>query len=162
MVKKIPLGSRKYPGHYALVDDEDFDFLNQWKWYAKKGRYTFYACKSGSSTKKPRPHYKMHRCIMGYPKGMVDHINGNGLDNRRCNLRIVTPRQNCQNQHVKRASKYPGVRFHSQNKNWIAEIQTKGIRRHLGVYKTEKEAFKAYRAAVHELGEKLVCELGGE
>jgi hypothetical protein len=105
----------------------------------------------------------MHRCISNATDGQeCDHINGDGLDNRRCNLRIVTRRQNTQNRHDERFSKYPGV-VNSKN-GFRAVINIKGKNKYLGSFKKtpkgEKKAFEAYKNAVHKLtGEKLICEL---
>jgi hypothetical protein len=162
MVKKIHLGSRKYPGHYALVDDEDHEYLSFFRWGVTRKKRLYYAFDNQNGF--------MHRMIafvgMGidFKKGkVVDHINGNPLDNRRCNLRLVTHRQNCQNRHHQRTSKYPGVSWDTQNKRWIVAIQVNGKVKHLGRFENENEAFSVYKKAVHELtGEKLVCELGAE
>lgn len=164
MVKKILLNSRKYPGHYALVDDEDYEWLNQWNWTAHKkatkSRILFYAVRSsGQGLGQIKRHDSMHRLIMDGKKGQItDHINGNGLDNRRCNLRVVTFRQNQQNRHVKTTSKYPGVSL--EHNRWKATMHLDGKTHYLGHFGTEIEAFNAYRKAVHELtGEKLICEV---
>ncbi len=163
MVKKIPLQSKKYPGHYALVDDEDAEYLlYSWQLHKThvKCRDLFYA---------DSKHFGlMHRVIafvgMGIEiddKDMIDHINGNGLDNRRCNLRVVTPRQNTQNKRSIRTSKYPGVFWHNQNKKWCSYIGINGVQRYLGIFSTEIEAFQAYKK--FELtGETVICELGVE
>ena len=75
-------------GHVAIVDNEDFEFLSQFKWHAHRNRYTYYAETYKRGSKK---RIKMHRAICGFPelRFVVDHINGNGLDNRRANLRVV-------------------------------------------------------------------------
>lgn len=160
MVTKIPLSSKKYPGHYALLDDEDAEYLTLYSWQLHKThvkcRDLFYA---------DSKHFGlMHRVIafvgMGIDfddKDMIDHINGNGLDNRRCNLRVVTPRQN---KRSIRTSKYPGVFWHSTNKKWASSINVGGMIHYLGSFSTEIEAFHAYKKAVFELtGEKVICEL---
>lgn len=75
----------------TLVDDEDYAWLNQWKWYARKSDTKTYAARSKTGFAA----IKMHRAITQAPAGMVvDHINGDSLDNRRCNLRICTSREN--------------------------------------------------------------------
>lgn len=157
MVKKILLTQ----GKFALVDDEDYKMLNQFRWYAHKAkgiksRKVFYVHR-----KKDKKTILMHRFILDAPKGFqVDHINGNGLDNRKSNLRIVTSRQNQQNRQVNCTSKYPGVCWSLSAKKWMVDIKIKGKKKYLGYFKTEKEAFQAYKSAVHELtGEKLVCEV---
>ena len=90
----------------------------------------------------------MHRWIMNAPDNLVvDHINYNGLDNRKANLRLATRRQN--SLHVIRtmnpgSSKYKGVSWHTHKKRWGAKITTHGKTYHLGYFKNEVEAAKTY------------------
>ncbi len=90
-MKKIKLSQNKY----ALVDDADFEFLNRWKWYAVKRPNNFYAVRNRSRTL-GRGQIYMHRVILRVR--MVDHVNGDGLDNRRKNLRGCNHSQNACNQ----------------------------------------------------------------
>jgi hypothetical protein len=94
-------------GKFAIVDAEDFDRLKQYQWHACKCKSTFYACRAeGGRT------IRMHRQIMCAPKGLlVDHIDHNGSNNRKSNLRLCTHAQNCYNQQVSStgSSKYKGV-----------------------------------------------------
>lgn len=137
-MKEIPLTQ----GKVTLVDDEDFDYLNQFKWCAKKDKKTYYATREKREGGKPHRIY-MHSLIIGTPKGMqTDHINGDGLDNRRKNLRIVTNRENSQNRHQIKSSIYPGV--YSRNGKWISQIQIKGKNRQIGTFDNEKAASNAY------------------
>lgn len=101
----------------------------------------------------------MHRLIMNNTSKLsTDHINGNGLDNRKVNLRIVSVRENSQNQHVKKTSIYPGLYFNNQNQKWISQISINGKHKHLGCFKTEIEAFKSYVNALKENGLPLINE----
>lgn len=101
----------------------------------------------------------MHREILKTGLGMVvDHINGNALDNRRCNLREVTQRQNQQNRIKATSSKYPGVTWHKRDKIWTAAANINGQRKNLGTFYNEIDAFIAYRKAVNNLGEELLKE----
>lgn len=83
-------------GKYALVDDADFEYLNQWKWCAHKIGSIYYVKRGHNWNKKKKcwnEILSMHRVILGLSKGdgiCTDHINGNGLDNRHCNLRACT------------------------------------------------------------------------
>jgi hypothetical protein len=97
-MKKIPLTQ----GYFAIVDDSDFDMLNRVKWHANKGHNTFYAQRSVLQENGKWKNVQMHRVILGVhdPKIQVDHINGDGLDNRRCNLRSCTRSENMQNQQI--------------------------------------------------------------
>ena len=107
MAKKIELTQ----GKFAIVDDGDFEWLNQHKWSAQKGRNTYYAIRGVRENGKHKRIY-MHIEILGKKNGLqIDHMNGNGIDNRRTNLRHVTSRQNRQNLHINKSSKYPGVYF---------------------------------------------------
>jgi hypothetical protein len=154
-MKKISLTQEKY----ALVDDEDFKWLSQWKWYTKKDKKTFYAIR-GMFVNGKRYTIYMHHEIMGkQPKGFeADHGNGNGLDNQRHNLRYVTHRQNCQNKKNgrKKSSQYPGVCWEKRRQKWKTEIQINGKRKWLGYFTDEHKAFEAYKQAVNAIGEKII------
>jgi len=111
-------------GKIALVDDGDYDYLMQWKWHADIKSNTCYARRTIRIGKKPKRVY-IHRVIMNPPSNMeIDHINHNGLDNRRCNLRICTHQENTFNTNgFKRKSKYKGVSKrvdHNRKKPWRA------------------------------------------
>lgn len=143
-MKQIPLTQ----GLFAIVDDVDYELLNQWKWYAHKNGRVFYATRHISKTKS----LKMHQEIIGETPGFVcDHINGDGLDNRRDNLRTVTNRQNLQNRHVESSSKYPGVHWHKAIRRWQAQITINGYRKYLGVFISEEDAYATYLKAVSDL-----------
>jgi hypothetical protein len=135
-VRHIPLTR----GLHAIVDAEDYEWLSQYKWYAAiSRRESFYARRNS-----PNGVVSMHRMIMKAPDGMVvDHINGNGLDNRRCNLRVCTQDQNALNSrprlHTK--SKFKGV--YPWGDKWRAKITYKGKAYHLGLFATELEAAQA-------------------
>lgn len=143
-MKEIPLTQ----GKVALVDDEDYPELSKFKWHAHKDHNTYYAGRASPGVNGKQHHIRMHAIIVRTPKGMhTDHINGNGLDNRRCNLRIVTTRGNGQNRHCPKTSKYPGVSWHKRDRKWQAEIQIGGKHRSLGYFDIESEAATAYRVA---------------
>lgn len=128
----------------TLVDDDDYDFLMQWKWYFNSG----YAkrCSSVIELDMGLPHtISMHRQILPCPKGLViDHINRNKLDNRKCNLRICTYSQNFANSPP-RTGKYKGVSFSKGAKRkWISEITVDYRRIRIGCFDSEIEAAAAY------------------
>lgn len=132
-------------GKYAIVDDEDFKWLNQWRWYYD-GRY------ARMNYKNKKIH--MHRLIMNTPKGMdTDHINGNGLDNRRCNLRICTSSQNHINTKKRKnnTSGYKGVFSCQLSKNWRAQIRYNHKSIHIGNFINKIQAAKAYNQKAKEL-----------
>ena len=147
-------------GQVALVDDDQYEYLNQWKWYAHEGTKTFYAARQSLKVNGKQHAIFMHHIVAGYPPmGFeTDHRSGRGTDNQRHNLRFVTRRQNQQNQRNgrKKSSKYPGVTWHKRNKRWQAQIRINGKRTYLGLSINEKEAFEIYCQAVEKLGEKML------
>ncbi|MBA7605706.1 hypothetical protein ES703_12840 [subsurface metagenome] len=136
-------------GKFAIVDAEDYGRLNQDKWYAGKCKNTYYAGRvEGGKT------IKMHREIMRAPKGvLVDHINHNGLDNRKSNLRLCTNAQNCYNQQAcaTGTSKYKGVSWHKSRSKWSARIRCDRKLYNLGEFDNEMEAAMAYDDKAVEL-----------
>jgi len=156
-MKKIKLTQNQY----TFIDDEDFDNLNQYKWFAHycKSVENYYA-ERHNNRKEKRPLILMHRIILNAPSNMeVDHINHNTLDNRKENLRICTKSQNHMNQkHRKNAiSRYKGVNLAKKEyKNkvyqyWAAHIRINGKLVFLGHFKSEIQAAKAYDKAAKEL-----------
>ena len=145
MVKEIPLTQ----GKVALVDDKDYEYLNQWKWYASRRRY-WYAVRTQYINGKPSTIF-MHRLILQTPKGMeTDHINHNGLDNRRCNLRICTHTENTRHQQKQarvKSSQYKGVHWQKDIKKWQACIRVNMKSVYLGLFTSEIGAAKTYDKA---------------
>jgi len=141
-------------GYYVLVDEEDYDFLAQWKWHACiSPSGNVYAMRNSPPINGKRTHIMMHRIINKTPDGFrTDHINGNGLDNRKSNLRTVTPVQNGQNRrpNKKGTSKYKGVFWHKQHCKWYAQIQVNKKSIFLGLFTDEDLAAKAYEKAAKE------------
>jgi len=147
-------------GKVALVDDEDFENLNQYKWRAHKVGNVFYAEGNTRRIKLQRTKIRMHREITNAPKGMdVDHIDGDGLNNCRSNLRAITHRQNLQNQHVKKSSAFPGVCWHKAIGKWQAQIRINGKKKYLGLFNIEAEAYNAYLKALENIGEICVNDI---
>lgn len=155
-MKKIQLGHHrnkkyKHPLMYALVDDEDYEELSKFKWYIDSGGHTHYGTRSLPKTEKDHSAILMHREILGLKKGEVcDHIDGNGLNNQRNNLRKATISQNCANRISYGSSKHLGVSWHKISKRWRAQIQKNGIVFHLGSFESEEEAALAYNVVAKE------------
>lgn len=143
-IRFIPLTK----GQVAIVDKEDYEWLSQYKWHAVNNGEKFYAyrCRNKRSL-------SMHRAIMNEPKGMlVDHKDGNGLNNRRNNLRVCTTSQNHQNRRrTFGSSRYKGVHWNKKGKKWAAAITDKGKYKFLGHFDDEAEAAKAYDRKAKEL-----------
>lgn len=155
IMKKIILTQNQV----ALVDDEDCEWLSQYKWYAKKCKKTFYAVRNSPRANGKQYQIYMHHEIIGYPpKGFeVDHRNGMGTDNQRENLRHVTRRQNMQNiKNIKKSSEFPGVYWYKAYKKWVAMIRINGKRKNLGYFKDERKAFETYKMAVEAIGEIVI------
>ena len=93
-MKEIPLSQ----GKVALVDDEDYKYLNQWKWYAAKQGNDFYAFRNDYTVSPPKT-VRMHREVLVEDPRDIDHIDGNGLNNQKVNLRYCTHSQNHQNRN---------------------------------------------------------------
>jgi len=141
--RRIPLTQ----GKYAVVDPEDFERLNKYKWYAVKDSRTFYAYRNKRAGKK-FVSLGMHRQILNPPDHlMVDHINHNGLDNRKANLRLATCAQNSYNRRQVRknkSSKYTGVSWKEWTKKWAVIICYKRKNIIVGYFEDEIQAAKAY------------------
>lgn len=140
-------------GQVAIVDECDYERLKLWKWtaYWSKNPKTFYAKREEKNRT-----IIMHRFILDAPKGiLVDHINHNGLDNRRCNLRFATASQNAHN-HDRKPSGAAGLRgvclftrsvLAGRRRKWVASIRVEGKRKYLGIFESPEIAHEAYRAA---------------
>lgn len=144
-IKAIPLTQ----GKCAIVDSDDYEELNKHKWCAVKyPNGQFYALRgSGDPHKTP---IRMHRKIMDFPKtGEIDHINGNGLDNRKCNLRNISHKNNIQNSRLSARNKsgYKGVRWDKEREKWIVWIGFNLKRINLGRFSDIVEAARAYDKA---------------
>lgn len=141
-------------GYFAEVDIADLPVLEQFNWCAMVGARATYAGRCAISPDGKRTTIRMHRFLTGAPFGLeVDHIDGDGLNNTRANLRIVS---HAQNQHNRRKlapsrSAFKGVSFYGRDGTWRAMIWVYGKRIHLGYFATEQLAAEAYRAASVEL-----------
>lgn len=145
-------------GLVALVDDEDFVELSKYKWYANPVGARIYARRDVVIDGK-RIRIYMHKMILR-TDNLVDHINGNGLDNRKTNLRSANFQLNGANRHTKRKrysgvpSKYHGVCWHKAARKWMSAITVKYERIYLGLFESEEDAARAYnKEATKQFGQ---------
>jgi hypothetical protein len=141
-------------GKIALVDDDMFDYLNQWKWYAKNSGENWYAKRSVWANGK-KHNISMHRLLMNIsdPKIQIDHKDGDGLNNQKSNLRFCTRSQNYMNKksQVHKTSIYKGIYYHKASKKYIAKVGYNKNQIYLGYFKNELDAAKAYDIKALEL-----------
>ncbi len=145
-MKEIKLTGRHADGKVAIVDDEDYEWLNQWKWQVRISKSGIYYAQRGKRRGKTIYRVSMHREILKLvdPAIITDHKDGNGLNNQRSNLRIATKSQNAANRTKKKgASKYLGVSKLSTGSLWQARIR-KDYKWYSKSFKTEIEAALAY------------------
>ncbi|MHC4258834.1 MAG: HNH endonuclease [Planctomycetota bacterium] len=149
-IRLIPVGH----GKYAIVDADDYERLAKYKWRVCTNGHTFYAYRYSSTRGgKKRQRVLMHHQIIDIPEGMVcDHINHNGLNNRKPNLRQATSSQNsCNTRNSgQTTSRYRGVSQDSRPNLWRARIRVNGRELHLGVFDNKVDAAKAYDTAAKE------------
>ena len=154
-MKTVVLHRKKAAGRVALVDDEDYELVTRYRWHVLElqnpgcrpvGPYAVTQITQGGR----RVELFMHTLITGYP--MTDHIDHNGLNNVRSNLRSATASQNNYNSRpqVGTSSQYKGVHWASRDRRWRAGIKHGGKSRYLGTFWTEKDAALAYDTAARE------------
>lgn len=157
-MKTVPLHGKKAAGRVAVVDDEDYELVMQYRWFVYE--------RPGTATRRPEGPYaianaghgragqhsiRMHWLIVG-AKG-IDHEDHYGLNNQRSNLRPATQSQNGGNQRsqLRGESPYKGVTWSRRKRKWLVQITAAGRTRHLGYFWSEMEAAYAYDAAAREL-----------
>ena len=144
----IEIDSPTYGKHKVRFDEEDWDLIKNYHWNIEKGNRTYYA--QGKINRKTL--IRMHRLVlkMKNPKILIDHINNNGLDNHKTNLRLCTCAQNTINSipGKNNTSGYKGVHWNKRRKKWVAKIQKKCKTYYLGYYNNPKEGARAYNKFV--------------
>jgi hypothetical protein len=146
MAKEIQLTQ----GKVAIVDDEDYDYLNQFKWFANNNNGKFYVGRSITVSKNKKIRIFMHRFIMKPEKVMViDHLDGNPLNNQKNNLRICTHAENMRNSKINTNNKsgYKGVSFQENRNNYRASIKFNNKTINIGNFINPIDAARAYNAA---------------
>lgn len=148
-MKLIDVSTPKFPNTFTMVDDADFEIFSKWRWAAEMGRYTFYVFRhtypDGNHIR-----FALHREIMDCPlSSLVDHIDGNGLNNQRSNLRLATHSQNQINRRVQKNNKsgFTGVSWNRARKKWTAHIFGGPRKKGLGSFSLLEDALKARRNA---------------
>lgn len=137
-------------GLVTIIDAEDLELVSQWKWFASRSGSSYYAQRKHNGTT-----VKLHRVLANAPDGMqVDHVNHNGLDNRKINLRLCTKSENLRNRRKQKgcSSQYKGVVKHQDGrpKPWMAAVKIHGKRQTLS-FATEMEAAVWYDKKAKEL-----------
>lgn len=148
MSKQVRVGQ----GAYAIVDDCDYELVSKYTWKAKRDKSNIYAIAAVWVDGK-RTTIRMLRVILAtQPSATVDHINGNGLDNRRDNLRLCSHSENNRNRQKrgKFTSMYKGVHLPTGRNRWDASIKVDGKTMRLGSFVSEIDAAKAYDMAARE------------
>jgi len=148
-MKEIPLTR----GYVTMVDDEDYEFLMQWKWYALVGKQgDVYAMRSSHRINGKRVAVLMHRVLTNaLDKKLVDHQDGNSLNNQKYNLRLCTSAENQRNRgsQINNTTGFCGVV--RRGKGFLAQIQLNRVKMHLGMHHTAEDAARAYDAAATKL-----------
>ena len=154
---EIPIHGALANGASALIDSEYLDLVQSFRWTAIRAKSKY----GGFYARTDKPFLAMHRLIMGVndPNILVDHENHNGLDNRKENLRLITPKENMWNARPKigGSSSYKGVTWHKHKRRWNARIYFNNKMIQLGYYKSEQDAGSAYDAAARELFGEYAC-----
>lgn len=158
---EILIKSKKEITLFALVDDENYEYLNQFNWFIKNGQNTTYAIRNDWSSGKNKS-ILMHREIMNINNSsiLIDHIDCNGLNNQKNNLRICNKSENARNRMancsstLNSTSKYKGVSWDKRKNLWRSRIMIDYKEKFIGYFKDEVEAAKAYNeAALKYFGE---------
>lgn len=138
-------------GFVTIVDEEDYEYLNQWKWHYTKVRNDGYAVRWVRISPTKLKIVRMHRLIMNPPDEMyIDHINGDRLDNRKCNLRVCTNIQNSWNRKINKGRKYKGICFEKRRGKWKVYIDVNKKRISLGYFDSEEDAARIYNKAAEK------------
>lgn len=138
-------------GQFTLVDDEDFEYLSQWKWKATKIKNSYYATRSVHKKEGKFSTMFIHRIVLNVTDRniLIDHRDGNPLNNQKNNLRPANKSENAANQKARSGctSKYLGVSWHKPLNKWKVNLQKDKVNRHIGYFASEQDAALAYNNA---------------
>lgn len=143
-------------GYKAIIDDEDYPFISQYRWYAHSSGKHVYACRTerfGLRKDNKKRHIYLHRVLLSAKEEFVDHVNGDTLDNRKNNLRLCSNSENSRNQINRKNkinSKFKGVKKNANCSTWSARITFNRKEIYIGSFKNEEDAAKAYNKAALE------------
>jgi len=140
-------------GKVSIIDEEDFDKVSEYDWYATEIKFSgkYYARRTYRIDNKVHGQY-LHSFILGNVKGLeIDHINGDTLDNRKCNLRHVTRQHNQWNHKKYRNNKSEFIGVHTDGRKWIVQIKNLGTTIYLGRFEDKEKAARAYDKKAKEL-----------
>jgi len=146
--KKRPLWIPLTQSKRALVDKEDFEKLNKHKWYAMFDRFNWYAVRCEIKINDKRKQIRMHREIMKPDKNMeIDHIDRDGLNNQKKNLRICNHRQNSLNRKIRKdnTSGLRNINWNKRQRKWVVRIIKNGKRINVGVFNSKEKAYEVYK-----------------
>lgn len=139
-------------GQILRIDEADMPLVQQYRWHAKQEGRSWYAYGNTYDPEGKRGVIKLHRLLLNaLPSQFVDHVDGNGMNNTRANLRIATKQQNQANVRKRLSNRtgYKGVQQHHDGR-FRARIQVKGVGIHLGMFNTAEEAYAAYCTAARK------------
>lgn len=150
---RVEVISKKFGTIPVIIDAEDIPKVEGYTWCVNKHKNTFYAVTNIQLGNRKYKSLYLHRLIMDFPELHIDHVSGNGLDNRKSNLRICTCQENHMNRksHKNSSSKYKGISWHKRDKIWQARIRFNGKLIYIGYFDSDIEAAKAYDAKALEL-----------
>lgn len=160
-MKQVPLFGKDGVGKFALVDDEDFENVNKYKWFVGNHGRPWTVIKRISRSKQINA--QMHRYILNPPvKVQVDHKNCNPFDNQRHNLRLATHQQNQFNRPPRNKSGRKGVTWSKAASKWLVQIQKDYVYEYLGIYTDLDEAARVYEERAKELFGEFAYDSSGD